>query len=150
MLFMEILCASIAGALTIVVFLQVFYRFVLRAPLVWSEELAMFLFQWLVFMGAALAVKHRNHFGLDIIIRNLPSFAKMALDKFAQIIIFLMALGMIFWGHQISEMTMMQTYATLSFPVGYSYAAVVVSGLFMVIFAVINEIEDWQERRKGG
>lgn len=71
---LKIICAALAGALTIVIFLQVFYRFVLRAPLVWSEEMALFLFQWTVFMGAALAVKQRSHFGLVEIVGVLPRF----------------------------------------------------------------------------
>ena len=39
------ICAFLAAALTIVIFLQVIYRFILRAPLVWSEDLAAFRVQ---------------------------------------------------------------------------------------------------------
>ncbi|MDI6753506.1 MAG: TRAP transporter small permease [Thermodesulfobacteriota bacterium] len=130
------------------IFLQVFYRFILRAPLVWSEEMALFLFQWSVFMGAALAVKQRGHFGLDIFIRRLPAALVKTLDKFGQVIVFCLATGLVFWGYQLSQMTMLQTYPTLQFPVGYCYLGISVSGAFMAIFAVLNEIEDWQQKRK--
>jgi len=131
-----------------VIFLQVFYRFILRAPLVWSEEMALFLFQWSVFMGAALAVKQRGHFGLDIFIRRLPATLVRTLDKFGQIIVFCLALGMVFWGYQLSQMTMLQTYATLQFPVGYCYLGIPVSGSFIALFAVLNEIEDWRQKKE--
>jgi len=70
------------------------------------------------------------------------------LDKFGQVIVFFIAVGMIIWGYQISQMTMLQTYPTLQFPVGYCYVGIPASGFFMAIFAILNEIEDWR-RKKG-
>ena len=128
--------------------LQVIYRFILRAPLVWSEEMALFLFQWGVFMGAALAVRQRGHFGLDIFIRRLPASIVKPLDKFGQVVVFCLAGGLVIWGYQISQMTMLQEYPTLQFPVGYCYLGIPVSGAFMAIFAVINEIEDWRLKKE--
>lgn len=55
------------AALTVVVSLQVFTRFVLEAPLIWSEEVARFLFFWTVLLGAALSVRHRRHFIIDVL-----------------------------------------------------------------------------------
>lgn len=54
------------AALTIVVTLQVFTRFVLHIPFLWSEEVARFLFFWVVLLGAALSVKNRRHFVIDV------------------------------------------------------------------------------------
>ncbi len=55
------------AALTVVVSLQVFTRFVLEAPLIWSEEVARFLFFWTVLLGAALSVRHRRHFIIEVL-----------------------------------------------------------------------------------
>jgi TRAP-type C4-dicarboxylate transport system permease small subunit len=52
----EVTAATLVVALAIIVFLQVFNRFVLKTPLAWSEELAMLLFQWVSFLGAAIGV----------------------------------------------------------------------------------------------
>jgi len=142
------ICAFLAAALTIVIFLQVIYRFILRAPLVWSEEMALFLFQWSVFMGAALAVRQRGHFGLDILVRRFPPALVEKLDKFSQVIIFVLALGLVFWGSQLSQMTMLQAYPTLQFPVGYGYLGIPVSAGFMAVFAVLQEIEDWKKKKE--
>jgi TRAP-type C4-dicarboxylate transport system permease small subunit len=146
--FLKIVCAGLAATLTLVIMLQVIYRFILRAPLVWSEEMALFLFQWSVFMGAALAVRQRGHFGLDIFIRRLPVPVVKTLDKFGQVIVFLLAGGLVIWGYQISQMTMLQEYPTLQFPVGYCYLGIPVSGAFMAVFAVINEVEDWRHKKE--
>jgi len=51
----------------IVVLLQVFFRFVLDAPLTWSEEAARYFNLWSVLLGAAVAVKYRDHLRVDLI-----------------------------------------------------------------------------------
>ena len=53
-------------ALTLVVSLQVFTRFVLHVPFIWSEEAARFLFFWVALLGAAMSVRTRRHFVLDV------------------------------------------------------------------------------------
>lgn len=98
-------------------------------------------------MGAALAVRQRGHFGLDIFIRRLPTAMVKTLDKFGQVMVFGLAIGLVCWGYQISQMTMLQEYPTLQFPVGYCYLGIPVSGAFMAIFAVLNEIEDWRQKK---
>src|SRR5690625_2904924 len=54
-------------AFFIVVLLQVFFRFVLDAPLTWSEESARYFNLWSVLLGAAVAVKYRDHLRVDLI-----------------------------------------------------------------------------------
>jgi TRAP-type C4-dicarboxylate transport system permease small subunit len=53
-------------ALTLVVALQVLTRFVLHLPFIWSEEAARFLFFWVALLGAAMSVRARRHFVLDV------------------------------------------------------------------------------------
>lgn len=60
------LAVVLFGALTLVVGLQVFTRFVLHAPFIWSEELARFLFFWVVLLGSSMSVRQRRHFVIDV------------------------------------------------------------------------------------
>jgi TRAP-type C4-dicarboxylate transport system permease small subunit len=41
-------------------------RFVLHLPFIWSEEAARFLFFWVALLGAAMSVRARRHFVLDV------------------------------------------------------------------------------------
>jgi TRAP-type C4-dicarboxylate transport system permease small subunit len=60
------LAVGLFACLTVVVALQVFTRFILHAPFIWSEELARFLFFWVVLLGSSLSVKQRRHFVIDV------------------------------------------------------------------------------------
>jgi len=59
--------------LIVMLALQVFFRFVLHAPLAFTEETARLLFSWLVFVGAARALYVSQHFMVDIVYNNVPA-----------------------------------------------------------------------------
>ena len=60
------------AAITAVTFAQVFTRYVTQDPLIWSEEVARYLFVWITLIGAAAGVRVHAHFGLDILRRYVP------------------------------------------------------------------------------
>ncbi|MCP4386629.1 MAG: TRAP transporter small permease [Hyphomicrobiales bacterium] len=59
-------------AMTAVVFAQVVARYIVQAPLSWSEELARFLLMWLSMLSAAYAFKTKSHFALRILVDRFP------------------------------------------------------------------------------
>lgn len=61
--------AVIIVAMTI----QVFFRYVLNAPFSWSEELARYMFVWLVYLGGYVAVIRNAHVGVDYLTRRFSS-----------------------------------------------------------------------------
>lgn len=59
----------LAAAFLVVVLLtiaQVFFRFALDAPLIWSEELARILIVWIAFLGAAVVSWDGRHINVDV------------------------------------------------------------------------------------
>lgn len=55
------------GMITLLVVLQVGFRFVMRNPLAWPEELSRLVFIYLVFIGGAVASRDNEHIGIDLI-----------------------------------------------------------------------------------
>ncbi|MGI6038271.1 MAG: TRAP transporter small permease, partial [Limnochordia bacterium] len=53
-------------SLTAVVFLQVLTRYVFHSPVLWSEEMARFLFFWTALTGASISVKNQRHFVIEV------------------------------------------------------------------------------------
>ncbi|MCE7878778.1 MAG: TRAP transporter small permease, partial [Betaproteobacteria bacterium PRO3] len=48
------------------VFAQVVFRYFLDDPLVWSDELARYLFVWVSFLGWIIAARNRSHLAIDM------------------------------------------------------------------------------------
>ena len=62
-------CLMCVFLLGIVVFMSihVFCRYVLKSPLVWTEELTRYCFIWFVFSGVSYGLRHRTHIRVNII-----------------------------------------------------------------------------------
>jgi TRAP-type C4-dicarboxylate transport system permease large subunit len=74
-----------AGLMTAVVILQVLCRYVLKSPLVWTEEVARYLMLWMAFTGASCIIKKWDNIYVDFFINMLnkkPRKIIMLLQKF--------------------------------------------------------------------
>lgn len=60
-------------ALVVMLAMQVLFRFVLQAPLAFTEEAGRLLFTWLIFIGAARALYVSQHFMVDILYNHVPA-----------------------------------------------------------------------------
>ena len=67
----ENLIAIILGIMTLLTFANVVARYVFNSNNFWALELTVFLFAWLVLLGATYAVKKTSHLGVDAIINML-------------------------------------------------------------------------------
>lgn len=64
----ETLIALILGVMTIFTFANVVARYGFNSNIFYALELTVFLFAWLVLLGASYAVKHTLHLGVDAIV----------------------------------------------------------------------------------
>ena len=67
----ETLIACLLGLMTVVTFANVIARFFFNSNILWALELTVFLFGWLVLLGASYAVKKHAHLGVDAILNML-------------------------------------------------------------------------------
>lgn len=64
----ESLIAIILGLMTVITFANVIARYVFNSNILWALETTVFLFAWLVLLGASYCVKTRTHLGVDVIL----------------------------------------------------------------------------------
>ena len=72
--------AVVSGAMFFVLFLQVISRYVFNAAFSWSEELALILFVWSIYLGACAAIRKHQHLRLEIVIDKLKPKARLVVD----------------------------------------------------------------------
>ncbi|MBV1927104.1 MAG: TRAP transporter small permease [Rhodobacteraceae bacterium] len=68
----ETVIAVLLGLMTIITFANVIARFAFNSNILWALELTVFMFAWLVLLGASYAVKTHSHLGVDAIVNLLP------------------------------------------------------------------------------
>ncbi len=140
----EAVSAVIVVALTVIVFVQVFNRFILKTPLAWSEDLAMLLFQWVVFLGAAIGVKRMRHFGIELVVRQLPERTRHAVELLIPIVMAIVALVMIFQGWTILTFNRTRIYATMDLSYTWAFLPIPLAGALILIYLVQHEVRRWR------
>ena len=75
----ESLIALILGLMTVITFANVIARYVFNSNILWALETTVFLFAWLVLLGASYCVKTRAHLGVDVILNMVSPAARKTL-----------------------------------------------------------------------
>lgn len=68
----EGLIAFFLGAMTLLTFVNVVMRYLFNDNILWALELTVFMFAWMVLVGASYGVKKHFHIGVDVVIDKAP------------------------------------------------------------------------------
>jgi TRAP-type C4-dicarboxylate transport system permease small subunit len=118
-----VLLATLVATITAVTFLQVFTRYVLEDPLIWTEEVARYLFVWITLIGGAAAVRTRGHFGLDILRRFAPPL-RTPLGAMTMLIVFLFLALLLYTGILETRQAALQMSPALQVRMHWAYLAI--------------------------
>ena len=75
---LEALSAVLLALMVVLVFGNVVLRYGFNSGITLSEEVSRWLFVWLTFLGAIVALKEHGHLGSDLVVSHLPAWAKKA------------------------------------------------------------------------
>ncbi len=79
----ETAIAVCLALMTLITFANVISRYIFNDNILWALELTVFLFAWLVLMGASYAVKKHVHIGVDVVINAVSPQARKILALIA-------------------------------------------------------------------
>ncbi|GIP36059.1 TRAP transporter small permease [Paenibacillus sp. J2TS4] len=146
--FLKIIIAICLSLMVIFVFGNVILRYAFNSGITWSEEVSRFLFIWLIFLGAILALKDNEHLGVDIFVKKLPLKGKKIVYTISNGLI-LITLGLIFDGSwKLTLLNIDQSAPATGMPYAYIYgigpvmcvcmALIILLKLYRVIFGKTN------------
>ena len=81
--FEETLIATLLGLMTLITFANVIARYIFNTNILWALEVTVFLFAWLVLVGASYCVRIGAHLGVDIVIHSVPPGPRRVLGLLA-------------------------------------------------------------------
>ena len=134
-------CVVFLIAMSIILFVQVVFRFVLHAALPWSEEASRYLLVWTAFIGGAYGVRRGAHIGIEAFALLLPKKAQKVLNLFVLVVSTVVCCIILKYGIDIvsTQLSKGQLSPAMRIPMGYMYAAIPV-GMFFFIIRHIEEI----------
>lgn len=128
---------AISVAMVCVTLAQVVFRYVLAAPLPWSEEMARYCFVWIVFLGGAVGLSRGIHLGVDLFVNMLPTNVQRRIDALTSALIAGFAATVIYASLPVIDMNMFQRSPALGVQMSWVYIAIPVS--MALIFLICAE-----------
>jgi TRAP-type C4-dicarboxylate transport system permease small subunit len=126
--------ATFAGMFACVL-AQVVLRYGFDRPLVWSDELARYLFVWCAFLGWVIAARKRSHLAVDVAAAWLGPRGRAALRLFGAAAALAFAAVLVHYGVQITRRNADIETVALFFSFGVVYAIVPAAALAVGLYA---------------
>jgi TRAP-type C4-dicarboxylate transport system permease small subunit len=133
---------AMVAVMTVVVFLQVLFRYVFAQSLQWSEELARYLFVWLSIFGAALALQKKGHFGLDLLYRMLSARFQRVIKFPVYLLMGMVIFVILFHGIILVQKTALQESPAMGISMAWAYASLPVGGALMAIHLIVLSLKE--------
>lgn len=132
--FEEVLMAIFLCGIVIMMTTHVFFRYVMRAPLTWTEEATRYMFIWFVFMGVSYGIRNDTHVRVNIIEILLPKLTPF-LEWFRDIVSAAFVLYLLPAGLTVVKQVAKhnQTSAGLHLPMVFVYGALELGLIFSVV-----------------
>ena len=121
-------------AIVLITIVSVWYRYVLNAPLSWTEQVSRILFVWSVFAGAAVLYRHVLHIVIDMFVMTMPENAQRILFWINHALMLLTSVLIFWFGLKLSIDTWDQTFGALEITPASFYAAAPFCGALMLAF----------------
>jgi len=143
---LRVLLAVLVGTLVIPVAMQVIARYTGIIPVyLWTEELATFIFVWVVMIGSVLAVWEGTHFDVHV----LPDSENPLILLIQKSIVFLLVGGFGFlfawYGIDYAKFGGIQHSVMMNANLMVTHITVPLAGLFWGIFSIYRFVEAFQQ-----
>ena len=134
----------VLGALmSLIIFLQVFFRFVVYVPFPWSEECARYMMVWMAMLGSVVALRWGRHIGVRVLVEKIPG---QGYDRF---IVPLVQVGMIVFlvilvrqGINLMALNMYQRSPAMEVPMFIPYLSLPIGALMMIVDIIADMFQD--------
>lgn len=130
------ICLGLLAALVVDVFLGVFSRYVLHATFQWYDEVARLCFVWMVFLGAATAVRRGAHFRLHLLIDRFGPRLRRATDLGVGLLVVVFGAVLVAGGVAMYPVARRQVTDSLELSMLWFYGALPIGGALMILFSL--------------
>jgi tripartite ATP-independent transporter DctM subunit len=144
----EPICAVMLVIEVVVLGCAVFWRYVLRSALVWSDEVAVLLLLWMAMLGAVTAFRRGEHVRLAVVVRRASPHVAHVLDVIGSVVVAIFALELLPASRAFLIQEQTNLTPPLNIPNAYAVAAVVV-GLSLILIVALLRLIDAQPKVVG-
>lgn len=142
----DVLAVLLLTSIFVLGLAQVIWRWIIKDPIVWSEELIQLIYVWICYLGWAIAERKDSHIRITAVHNMLPKKAQKWLQIFCHILCIIFSVLMIWYGIKLVQTGLNRTAISIAVNYGLVYAM----GPLMNLTLIVYEIEMIYECLKFG
>ncbi len=147
---LRVLLGILMGALAVPVAMQVISRYTGLIPTyLWTEELATFIFVWIVMIGSMVAVWDGTHFDVRVIGDAKAPLLRLFQNGLVHIAIMIFAAIFVVYGFEYVEFGNNQRSVMMRANLAVTYVSVPIAGAIWFVFAGYRLSQDIAAFRQG-
>lgn len=149
---LRILLGLLIAALIVPVFMQVLARYTGIIPTyLWTEELAKFIFIWIVMIGSMIAVWEGTHFDVRVVSNAKTPLGSLLQNGFVLLMICVFAVLFVRFGIDYAKFGSIQSSVMMQVNMLWVYLSVPLAGFVWFIFASFRlwqAVHSYRERKQ--
>ena len=135
-------------SMTAVVFIQVVMRYVFNSAFAWAEEIARYLFIWIIYLGISYSCRTRRHVRVTFVVNRFRETPRRVIILLGDVLFFVYCVFIVIYGIRLNINTYkLQQYAmSMRLPLVFVYSSVVLGALLAALRLVqniVNKIRSW-------
>jgi TRAP-type C4-dicarboxylate transport system permease small subunit len=132
--------------MVLIIFAQVFYRYVIGHSLIWSEELGRYLLIWSTFLGMGVLGRQGDIMSITMVVDKLsPRLRFLTVILADTLSIFFLGI-VFFYGIRLVKNTMAQLTVVTQVPMGLIYLVIPLGAGFYMLHIIIGYIRKLEKR----
>lgn len=143
----EVLLAILLSVMTLMIFMQIVFR-VFGWPLSWTEELGRYMFIWMIYLGAASAIRKRKHISVELLDLFLKDSGKFVLSIISNVIFMIFAGILTYYSIPVVLRVAAQLSPAVRLSMAIPYSSVLVGSALMLIRLIQDTIARFRERKE--
>ena len=144
----EIFSVACLVVLLVIIFSQVFCRFLLGFSITGSEEIGRYLLIWLTFTGFGVLARGKRLLSVSIIVDRLPRRPRSVVKALANAGSLFFLVVVCYYGFVLAGLTMRNVTVVTRIPMGYVYLCIPCGAALYILHLVIDILRD-TERESG-
>lgn len=144
------IATALVICMTIIVFLQVIFRyFHIQVP--WTEELARYMFVWMIYLGCSAAVRARKHLKIDAVQLLFNDKVNFILDMISNAVFFIFCLFLVVNGVDLLYkigFVQQQESPAMHMPMIIPYSSWWICSILMIFRLIQDTIARIKERKE--
>ena len=144
-----LLAAAGLMAMTVIIGVQVFARYVLNESPPWTESLALLLMLYFILLAAAIGVREGFHLRVRVVLDYLPDPARATFLRGIDVVVGLFGAFMLVNGLRLAELTSEHIIPTLGISRAAAYWPFVIGGGLMVLFSIERVVRSGSKIHRG-